>query len=271
MWQTMSNDEHNKVLPSNLKNEISSSERLIVEFKESYAEHAEIRETMIAFANAVGGRIYVGVKEVGKKSGLHIGQIIGVTKPGISDASSNVRQWAGSLIPKLDVPFNSYQLDGNRVDVIEVKESTQKPVCSSSGLYKIRRSDGNTGIDPALLRQMIVGYEAFKSALKIECTQNLILLQSIYNHASASPPQASLSELNYSAVDAILANGALSSFFDIPLLIGIRQLCVPMNKLLNFAITAGGVVIEAKVFYDKIFEIYPNLKRQIESLLGKLS
>lgn len=271
MWQNMNNDEHNKALPPNLKNEISSSERLKVEFKESYAEAPEIRETMIAFANAVGGRLFVGVKEVSKEPGLHSGQIIGVTKPGISDASSNVRQWAGSFIPKLDVSFNSYQADGNRVDVIEVKESTQKPVCSSAGLYKIRSSDGNTGIDPALLRQMIVGFESFKSALKIECEQNLILLQLIYKHAVSTPPEASLNELNHSALDAILTNGALSSFFDIQLLIVTRQLCVQINKLLDFAITAGGVVIEAKVFYDKIIEIYPDLKRRIEDLLRKLS
>ena len=268
----MNKDSFGQTLPSRLRNEISSSEKLRVEFKESYAESKEIQQTMISFGNAVGGRIYIGVREISSDSGFHSGEIIGVTKPGISKASSDVRQWAGSFRPKIGVSFNSYQEGAKRrVDVIEVKESTQKPVCSSAGLYKIRSSDGNTGIDPALLRQMIVGFESFKSAMILECTENLTLLQAIYTHAVSTPPQASLNELSYSAIDSILANGTLSSFFDIKILITIRRLCIQMNKLLNFAITAGGVVIEAKIFYDKIIETHPILKREIENLLLELS
>ncbi len=257
-------------LPLSLRDEISSSEKLRVEFKESYAESAEIRETMIAFANAIGGRIYIGVKESGNESGLHVGQIIGVRKPGISAASSNVRQWAGSFIPKLDMSFNAYQTNGNRIDVIEVEESTQKPVCSSAGLYKIRMSDGNTGIDPARLRQMVVGYESFKSALALECMGNLALLHTIKEYSTAKPPQASLNELTYSTIDAILANGTLSSFFNILSLNEIRRLSVQINKLLDFAISAGGVIIEAQVFYSKINDLCPMLRVKIIDLLSKL-
>ena len=263
----MDDDKYGQTLPTELKEEISSHEKLRVEFKESYAVSKEIQETMISFTNAVGGRIYIGVREISNEPGVRIGEIVGVTSPDISQAASNARQWAGSFRPKIDISFNSYQEEKNRVDVIEVKESTQKPVCSSAGLYKIRSSDGNTGIDPALLRQMIVGFESFKAAIILECTENLTLLQAIYTHAVSTPPQASLNELSYSAIDSILANGTLSSFFDIKILIAIRRLCIQMNKLLNFAITAGGVVIEAKVFYDKIIEIHPNLKREIENVL----
>lgn len=259
-----------QALPMDFNGEISSSEMLEVEFKESYAESNEIRETMIAFANAIGGRIYVGVREVSKQSGLHVGKVIGVKKPGISDAASNTRQWAGSFIPKLDFLFNAYQINGDRVDVIEVKESSQKPVCSSAGLYKIRTSDGNTGIDPARLRQMIVGYESFKRALLCECTENLVLLSSIRAYSVAKPPQASLNELTYSTIDAILANGTLSSFFNILALNEVRRLCVQINKLLDFAVSAGGVIIEAQVFYDKINELCPVLQAKITDLLSKL-
>ena len=268
----MDDDKYGQTLPAELKEQISSPEKLRVEFKESYAVSKEIQETLISFANAVGGRFYVGDREISNEAGVRIGEIIGVTKPKISKASSDVRQWAGSFRPKIDVSFNSYKgATKHRVDVIEVMESNQKPVGSSSGLYKIRSSDGNTGIDPALLRQMIVGFESFKSAIILECIENLTLLQSIYTHAVAAPPQASLNELSYSAIGSILANGTLSSFFDIKMLITIRRLCIQMNKLLGFAITAGGVVIEAKVFYDKIIETHPILKREIENLLLELS
>lgn len=257
-------------LPLELKDEISSSETLRVEFKESYADTMKIQHTMISFANAVGGRIYIGVKEISSKSGLHTGKIIGVTKPERSQASNNVRQWAESFRPKIDVSFSSFQEEG-RVDVIEVKESNQKPVCSSGGLYKIRSSDGNTGIDPALIRQMVVGLESFKTALVVECVNDLDLLDTIYEYASATPPKALLSELSYSTMDAILTNGTLSSFFDINMLTQIRRQCVEVNKLLDFAITAGGIIIEAKEFYDKILEICPALKSNIWSLIHELN
>jgi len=90
---------------------------------------------------------------------------------------------------------------------------------------------------------MVVGYKSFKSALILECRENLRLLE------------------------VILANGALSSFFNIKMLIEIRNLCILTNKLLDFVISAGGVVIPRKTFYDKINEICPILKKYITDLL----
>ena len=162
--------------------------------------------------------------------------MIGVSKPGITDAASCIRQWSASLIPKMDALFTSYLYEGKRIDIIEIKESGQKPVCSSSGLYKIRRGDGNTGIDPALLRQMIVGYESFKVALINECAVNIPLLKRINELITENTPYIHLGELSYSAIDAILSNGTLSSFFDIPKLVGIKQQCIQINKLLLVAV-----------------------------------
>lgn len=261
----MNNDNCAQTLPVNLKNEISSLETLYTEFKKSYSEKKEIQETMIAFANASGGRIFIGVEEISKGSGIQSGRIIGVTSQGISEASTLCRNWAGSFRPRIDVSFDSYKDGENRVDVIKVNESTQKPVCSNAGLYKIRSADGNTGIDPALLREMVVGYKSFKSALILECRENLSLLEVICEQSNAAKPN--LNELHHSTIEVILANGALSSFFNIKMLIEIRNLCILTNKLLDFAISAGGVVIPRKTFYDKINEICPILKKYITDLL----
>jgi len=257
-------------LPKEFDSEILSSEKLTVEFKESYAENGPMRETMIAFANACGGRIYVGVREVNKQSGFHIGEVIGVTKLGISDASSDVRQWACSFIPKIDVLFNTYRNGQQRVDVIQVVESRQKPVCNSAGLYKIRTSDGNTGIDPAKLRQMIVGYDSVKLALILECNENLELIDKVHKQAKENPPQASFDELSYSTIDAILANGALSSFFKITDLNRIKHLSVQTNKLLDFAISAGDIIFDSEIFYNRIIELCPTLQQKITELLSNL-
>ena len=99
--------EHLSQLPSNLKGLISSSESLKVEFKESYAEREEITDTMVAFANAIGGILFIGVKEVSREHGVHIGEVIGVEHPGVDEASQKVHQWAQSLLPRIDVSFRS--------------------------------------------------------------------------------------------------------------------------------------------------------------------
>lgn len=268
----MNGNSQIEILPPNLIEEISGTEELRTEFKETYSDSSDIKHTIIAFANAIGGRIFVGVKEVKGKSGLYFGKVIGVSNPSIVKASSDVRQWATSFLPKIDVEFKSYleKVTNLRVDVIEVKESSQKPVCTSAGLYKIRMSDGNTGIDPARLRQIIVGYDSFKTALILECKGNLTILDSVQSSASAKPPKATLAELTYSSIDAILANGTLASFFNISALLEIRILCTQINKLLDFAISAGGVIIPAQVFYDKINENCPKLKKRIINLLSQL-
>jgi hypothetical protein len=258
------------MLPLELRSEISSSEKLKVEFKESYAEATEIRYTMIAFANAIGGHIYVGVKETSTDAGIHIGEIIGLARPTISEASSNVRQWAAGLRPRINASFNSYKHNSNRIDVINVEESTQKPVCSDSGVYKIRTSDGNTGINPSMLREMIVGYNSFKSALLLECNEKLTLIKAIFAAATENPPSTNLNELSYSTIDAILSNGSLSSFFKINELIEIRRQAVQLNKLLHFTISAGGVVIPRKTFDDLIVDTCPKIKKRLEELISSL-
>ena len=266
----MAIEDSENTLPAELKSEISSSEKLKVEFKESYAEATEIRYTMIAFANAIGGHIFVGVKEISTDAGIHIGEIIGLERPGISEASSKVRQWAAGLRPRINVSFNSYKHNANRIDVIDIEESTQKPVCSDSGVYKIRTSDGNTGIDPAMIREMIVGYNSFKSALLLECNDNLRLVKAIHIQATSNPPSTNLNALSYSTIDAILSNGSLSSFFKIDSLIEIRRLAVQLNKLLDFVVTAGGVVVSKRTFYTQIITICPKLEERIKECIASL-
>lgn len=266
----MNNSVEVQKLPSDLKKEISSSEMLRVEYKQSYAESKKIQATMISFSNALGGRIYVGVKEISNESGLHNGEIIGVTNPGITEALTKVRQWAESFRPRIDVTFDSYRENEKRVDVIEVNESKQKPVCSNSGLYKIRSSDGNRGIDPSQLREIIVGYESFKNALIVECKNNKNLLEKIYFHAKSEDPKANLNELNYTTLNVILSNGALSSFFNIPLLLENRGFCIQINKLLHLVLSAGGIIIPARTFYNMICQTCPKLTQNIDNLLNEL-
>jgi hypothetical protein len=145
-----------------------------------------------------------------------------------------------------------------------MNESNHKPVCTSSGRYKIRTSDGNTALEPSRIREIIIGLDSYQRALLKELEYNLDTLEFICRSVSAAPPSVSLNDLKVVTIDAILSNGTLSSFFEISLLIAIRSFSMQVNKLLDFAITAGGVVYPAAVFYKKIKEICPTLKENIK-------
>ena len=75
----MDKDILQNILPSELRAEVLSSEVLKVEFKEAYSGKQDIRHTMIAFANAIGGRIFIGVREISNADGVHIGEVQGVS------------------------------------------------------------------------------------------------------------------------------------------------------------------------------------------------
>lgn len=53
---------------------IANSESATIEWKQSLSENKEIIETAVAFSNAQGGRIYVGVSPQGKVTGTHMGK-----------------------------------------------------------------------------------------------------------------------------------------------------------------------------------------------------
>ncbi len=97
--------------------------------------------------------------------------------------------------------------------------------------------------------------------------ENLGLLKVICADSKTSRPN--LNKLLTSTIDAILANGALSAFFNIKMLIEIRNHCIVVNKLLDFTIT-GTNFIPATTFYNKINEICPILNQYIIDLLHEL-
>jgi len=53
-----------KKMPDGLDLIMRRSEKLTVEYKKSWSEPKEIRKTLMSFANALGGHLFVGVEEI---------------------------------------------------------------------------------------------------------------------------------------------------------------------------------------------------------------
>jgi ATP-dependent DNA helicase RecG len=91
-----------------------TKENEVVELKSSLSSTKEIIETISAFANTVGGRIVVGVNDVGKIVGVTIG------KGTIENLANQIAQ---NTDPKIHPKITAEKIDRKNIILIEVKES----------------------------------------------------------------------------------------------------------------------------------------------------
>jgi len=93
---------------------IGGAESTTIEWKQSLSEINEIIETAAAFANAEGGRIFIGVSPDGRAAGVQIGK---------GTVEKLVNQTAQHTDPKLHPKVSVKKIDGKEVIVVEVRES----------------------------------------------------------------------------------------------------------------------------------------------------
>jgi ATP-dependent DNA helicase RecG len=90
-----------------------------IEFKEGISG---LEKELVAFANASGGRILLGVTDEGKIKGINI----------TNELKSKIQDMANNCKPKIKISIDSF----NTVLVINVREGDDKPYECSSGFYK---------------------------------------------------------------------------------------------------------------------------------------
>lgn len=123
-----------------------------LEFKKSLAERKEILETISAFTNTEGGKIYVGIEE--NKDGS-VKKIDGVDTKGkvIENLVNEIKQNTDPVI------FPSVKVDkikGKNVLLIEVQENPIKPVFAKGKVYK-RVGRSNQKLSTLGIRELTKG------------------------------------------------------------------------------------------------------------------
>ena len=124
------------------------------EFKKSLGERKEILETISAFANSKGGKIFIGIEE--NKDGS-IKKVTGITIKGkeIENLGNEIRQ---NTDPVIYPPIEVKEIEGKSVLVVEVNESQIKPVFAKINKIPIafrRVGKTNQKIDANELRQIL--------------------------------------------------------------------------------------------------------------------
>ena len=106
---------------------IGLNESTTVEWKQSLAETREIIESVTAFANTDGGRLFVGVSRAGEIVGIQIG------KGALESLSNRIAQHTD---PKIQPKISVKKIKGKQIILIEVKRSKDKLVLADGRPYK---------------------------------------------------------------------------------------------------------------------------------------
>ena len=134
---------------------IAGQEGLDVEFKQSLA--AVESQDLVAFANADGGIILVGVAEDSGTHGQQQGRIVGCT---VGDRERNsIVSRANACHPPVQLNITVENTNARPILRIDIPAGSRKPHCTSGGSYKIRRDGQKAPLLPEELEMLILRRE----------------------------------------------------------------------------------------------------------------
>jgi len=116
---------------------IKNGESQAVEFKSSFSK--EVIESVVAFANARGGSVVIGISDPGKVVGLTI------TAETIKNIINQIKQ---NTQPQIIVDIDEYEISGKTVLVINTHEQPIKPIAYRNRYYKrVKNSNHQMSLD----------------------------------------------------------------------------------------------------------------------------
>jgi ATP-dependent DNA helicase RecG len=110
---------------NSLQSLIAQGEGQTIEFKSSFQK--EVIETVVAFANARGGKILIGIRDDGEMVGVHLQK---------ESLQSWINQIKTTTQPSIIIDIHQVSIARETVAVIEVKEYPMKPIAYKNRYYK---------------------------------------------------------------------------------------------------------------------------------------
>ncbi|MDP3741992.1 MAG: putative DNA binding domain-containing protein, partial [Candidatus Micrarchaeota archaeon] len=126
--------------------EIPTEERRDVEFKESLSDFSAIIQSIVAFSNSAGGRIFIGVDNNGNVKGMSIGKH---TLDELATAISQATQ------PRIYPEIEKVEISNKSIIVITIHEGSSKPYLYKGTGYK-RIGTTNVKLDLSELENLIL-------------------------------------------------------------------------------------------------------------------
>ncbi len=107
---------------------IELGENSTTQFKENVTNSEQLAQEMVAFSNALGGLIIIGVKDTGEITGLSPEDIRRLNQMISNVASDQVK-------PSIHPLTYTVKVNDKTLLVIDIKQGINKPYCTSSGVY----------------------------------------------------------------------------------------------------------------------------------------
>ena len=136
----------------NILDRISLGEDSKHQFKSKIHNSEQIAKEITAFANALGGTIYVGVEE--DKSGVAF--VKGIEQTDLRKLESYIAGASSEgVVPPLHVMTENVKIDGKLVVLIHVPEGERKPYHTNQGEYLTKSGAGKRVLSPEELQRMV--------------------------------------------------------------------------------------------------------------------
>ncbi|MBF0232168.1 MAG: putative DNA binding domain-containing protein [Desulfamplus sp.] len=131
----------------NMVEKIQMGEDSHTQFKENVFEPKSFAEEMVAFSNADGGDIVIGVSNSGEIMGLVADDVRRLNQLISNVANENVRPPVYPLVDLLDIK-------GKILLIVRIRKGVSKPYCTSGGLYVTKSGSDKRKMSPDELRRL---------------------------------------------------------------------------------------------------------------------
>jgi len=157
---------------------LKNGESETVEFKSAFGK--EVTISLVAFANTEGGKVVVGVNNIGKPTGLDIGQ---------ETEQRYFNEIKVSTYPQILPHITSTKVEGKDVLVFEINEYPIKPVSFKNRYYKrVKNSNHLLSLDEIVDMQqqsLNISYDAYPLEESLKSLEEALMMKFIENAASA--------------------------------------------------------------------------------------
>lgn len=143
-------------MTNDIQNLIKAGEVSGVQFKERILDRYDIGCELVAFSNARGGKLIVGVKDkTGEVNALSYSEVQETTNLLSDIASENV-------VPSILIEVDTVEVDGGNVVVATIKEGVNKPYHDNKGIVWVKNgADKRKVFDNAELAEMMTDCGSF--------------------------------------------------------------------------------------------------------------
>lgn len=153
------------------KKEILKGENIVQDFKQTIGDTKKIARTLAAFANTIGGKLWIGVKDNGHIKGTSAQEELYMI-----EAAAHLY-----CIPKIAFNYQFYELD-NKKQLLEIDVEQSKEVhrakSEDGSLKAYARQDDNTVLVSNVVYKSWINKKGFgkKSEFRFTHTEELLLL-----------------------------------------------------------------------------------------------